>query len=101
MGRLAVVGCGWRLCWHRLSAPTPRHSRRPPPPGFLYPAKQMSKATYGEGDTIRCELDFDARLVSFSVNGRAAGTAPWRGGTDAYPAISVSPGDLVCEVAFE
>ncbi|KAG2449061.1 hypothetical protein HYH02_005810 [Chlamydomonas schloesseri] len=69
--------------------------------GFIYPAKAMSRASYGEGDTIRCELDWAAARVTFWVNGREAGSAAWRGGSEAYPAVSVFPGDLVCDVVME
>ncbi|GIL95586.1 hypothetical protein Vretimale_1543, partial [Volvox reticuliferus] len=69
--------------------------------GFIYPAKTMSKATYTEGDTVRCELCFDSRRVTFWVNGSQAGSAPWHGSSTAYPAISVFPGDVVCNVVFE
>ncbi|KXZ44099.1 hypothetical protein GPECTOR_74g713 [Gonium pectorale] len=68
--------------------------------GFIYPAKQMSRATYGEGDRIKCELCFDSKRVTFWVNGTEAGSAPWRGSAEAYPAISVFPGDLTCDVKF-
>ncbi|PNW88394.1 hypothetical protein CHLRE_01g027500v5 [Chlamydomonas reinhardtii] len=69
--------------------------------GFIYPAKAMSRASYGEGDTISCQLDFDAGRVTFFVNGQEAGGAPWRGAAEAYPAVSVFPGDLVCDVVLE
>ncbi|GLC46755.1 hypothetical protein PLESTB_001344700 [Pleodorina starrii] len=69
--------------------------------GFIYPAKAMSRATYTEGDTVRCELCFDSKRVTFWVNGSQAGSAPWRGPSQAYPAVSVFPGDLVCNIAFE
>lgn len=73
----------------------------PLPAGFIYPAKAMSRASYGEGDTISCQLDFDAGRVTFFVNGQEAGGAPWRGAAEAYPAVSVFPGDLVCDVVLE
>lgn len=69
--------------------------------GFIYPAKRNSGVTYGQGDTVRAELDFDARVVTFWANGRKAGTAPWTGGDEAYPAVSVFPGALRCEVEFD
>lgn len=50
---------------------------------------------------VRCELCFDTRRVTFWVNGKQAGSAAWGGQAAAYPAVSVFPGDLVCEVAFE
>ncbi len=50
---------------------------------------------------VRCELCFDTRRVTFWVNGRQAGSASWGGQAAAYPAVSVFPGDLVCEVAFD
>ncbi|PNH07221.1 hypothetical protein TSOC_006324 [Tetrabaena socialis] len=68
--------------------------------GFIYPAKSMSKQTYGEGDSVECVLCFDTRRVTFSVNGRLAGSTPYPYATG-YPAISVFPGDLRCEIAFE
>ncbi len=68
--------------------------------GFLYPAKATGTATYGEGDTVRCELDFDEGKVFFSVNGKSAGQLPWTGSPVAWPAISVFPGDLDATVAF-
>lgn len=69
--------------------------------GFIYPAKAMSRMTYAEGDTVRCELCFESRRVTFWVNGSQAGSAPWRGPLAAYPAVSVCPGDLVCDIAFD
>ncbi|KAG2495573.1 hypothetical protein HYH03_006173 [Edaphochlamys debaryana] len=68
--------------------------------GFIYPAKAMSRATYTQGDRVTATLCFDSRRVTFAVNGREAGSAPWRGGDEAYPAISVFPGELVCDLAL-
>jgi hypothetical protein len=68
--------------------------------GFIYPAKAMSKATYTEGDSVKCEVCFDSGRVTFWVNGSLAGSAPWRGPAAAYPSVSVFPGDLECNITF-
>lgn len=67
--------------------------------GFIYPASVASGSRYGEGDTVRCEVDFDARTVAFFVNGEAAGGAmEWVHGDSAYPAISSEGGTVKCAV---
>ncbi|KAG1653950.1 hypothetical protein FOA52_002847 [Chlamydomonas sp. UWO 241] len=68
--------------------------------GFIYPAGASSSGRYGEGDTLRCEVDFSARTVSFSVNGQRVGSAPWRHGEAAWPAISSEGGTVVADVDF-
>eukprot|EP00955_Chlamydomonas_euryale_P038179 351017-Chlamydomonas_euryale.AAC.9 len=59
---------------------------------------RASSGRYGEGDTVRCELDFDAASVTFLVNGTRVGSAPWPHGARAWPAISSEGGEVVCEV---
>ena len=67
--------------------------------GFIYPASVASGSRYGEGDTVRCEVDFDARTIAFFVNGEAAGGAvEWVHGDAAYPAISSEGGTVKCMV---
>lgn len=70
--------------------------------GFLYPARRRGARGYGEGDTVRAELDLtdggSGGAVRFFVNGDAAGEAPWRGGAAAFPAISSDGGRVRCEV---
>lgn len=68
--------------------------------GFIYPASRQSGSSYGEGDTVRVELDWDAGEVRFAVNGRAAGKAAWTGSDVAFPAVSMHPGQLELLVTF-
>lgn len=69
--------------------------------GFVYPSRRRGARGYGEGDTVRTELDLtvsDEGVVRFFVNGEAAGEAPWRGGSSAFPAISSDGGGVQCDV---
>jgi hypothetical protein len=70
--------------------------------GFVYPARRRGARGYGEGDTVRAELDLAdgsaAGAVRFFVNGDAAGEALWRGGAAAFPAVSSEGGGVQCEV---
>ncbi len=70
--------------------------------GFIYPATMVSGSSYGRGDSVRCEVDFEASSVSFYVNGVAAGPAvAWEGGEKAYPSVSSEGGVVECIVSFE
>ena len=70
--------------------------------GFIYPVSVAAGSRYGEGDTVRCEVDFDARTIAFFVNGEAAGGAvEWVHGDAAYPAISCEGGTVKCTVCCD
>lgn len=68
--------------------------------GFIYPEARASGSSYGEGDVIKCEINFSSSTVAFFINGRPAGTAPWNHGSSAYPSISSEGGPVVCSVTF-
>ena len=69
--------------------------------GFIYPARKRGARGYGEGDTVRTELELkDAGLgaVRFYVNGVEAGCAPWSGGATVYAAVSSEGAGVECVV---
>ena len=68
--------------------------------GIIYPEKVSQGSSYGVGDTVRCTIDFDERVVEFAVNGHSGVRAKWVHGAIAFPAISSAGGDVECEVTF-
>lgn len=70
--------------------------------GFIYPFRTQTGVKYGQGDSIRCVLDFDTRIVTFAVNGVQAGTGKLPDGCDGvYAAISSEGGLVVCDTKFD
>lgn len=70
--------------------------------GFIYPSRTQTGCPYGQGDSIRCVIDYDSRLVSFSVNGVHAGAAKLPASCDGvYASVSSEGGLVVCDTVFE
>ena len=66
--------------------------------GFIYPSKASALKGYGEGDSVRTEIDMIANRVRFWVNDELVGETPWEGGDVAYPAISSQGPAVDCRV---
>mmetsp|Transcript_40375 Transcript_40375/g.59447 ORF Transcript_40375/g.59447 Transcript_40375/m.59447 type:complete len:154 (+) Transcript_40375:140-601(+) len=67
--------------------------------GYIYPSKNRASKGYGEGDTVRTEIDFANNLVRFWVNGDHVGETPWNGGDVAYAAISSQGNRVDCHIS--
>jgi hypothetical protein len=66
--------------------------------GFIYPSKASALKGYGEGDSVKTEIDFIANRVRFWVNDELVGETPWEGGDVAYLAISSQGPSVDCRV---
>lgn len=83
--------------------------------GFIYPTSKASSGSYGVGDTVVLELDWDSKIVTFFINGRKVGSQIVKAARDnadidvdadvdidiAWPSISSEGGTVVCEVETE
>jgi hypothetical protein len=66
--------------------------------GFIYPSKASALKGYGEGDSVKTEIDFLANRVRFWVNDELVGETPCKGGDVAYPVISIQVPAVDCRV---
>lgn len=73
--------------------------------GFIYPMRTSASRGYKEGDTVTAQINFEAAMITFSVNGARVGSAPWPSKDvpssmikEAYPFISCEGGAITMEV---
>ena len=73
--------------------------------GFIYPMRTSASRGYKEGDTVTAQINFEAAMITFSVNGARVGSSPWPSKEsssslieEAYPFISCEGGAITMEV---
>ena len=72
--------------------------------GYFYPTRSRATQGYGNGDTIRVEIDFVSKSVNYMVNGASVGSSVLRcdGDVDSvYPFVSCEGGPIVMEIEYD
>lgn len=68
--------------------------------GWIHPKEIKAGLTYGQGDSVKVEVDFDKSCVRFYVNEHFSGEDEWTEAV-AYPAVSVDGGPCTVDVSFD